>query len=113
MAKFLDSTGANYLWLRIKEMFVAKEEGKGLSTNDYTTEEKEKLASITTGGGGGVADSVSWENVIGKPTKVSQFENDVNYQTQTQVNTAITTAKEDCLLKESALTVEEINALCV
>lgn len=28
---------------------VDKEEGKGLSTNDYTTEEKEKLAGIDTG----------------------------------------------------------------
>ena len=29
--------------------YVEKEEGKGLSTNDYTTEEKEKLAGITEG----------------------------------------------------------------
>ena len=28
---------------------VDKEEGKGLSTNDYTTEEKEKLANLETG----------------------------------------------------------------
>lgn len=28
---------------------VDKEEGKGLSTNDYTTEEKEKLADLETG----------------------------------------------------------------
>lgn len=30
----------------IKEKFVRKETGKGLSTNDYTTAEKEKLAGI-------------------------------------------------------------------
>lgn len=30
----------------IKEKFVRKEAGKGLSTNDYTTAEKEKLAGI-------------------------------------------------------------------
>ena len=29
--------------------YVEKEEGKGLSTNDYTTEEKEKLAGIAEG----------------------------------------------------------------
>ena len=29
--------------------YVEKEEGKGLSTNDYTTEEKEKLAGIEEG----------------------------------------------------------------
>ncbi len=30
----------------IKNTFVKKESGKGLSTNDYTTEEKEKLATV-------------------------------------------------------------------
>ena len=33
----------------IKEKFVRKETGKGLSTNDYTTEEKAKLAAIEAG----------------------------------------------------------------
>lgn len=31
------------------DTFVAKEEGKGLSTNDYTTDEKNKLAGISPG----------------------------------------------------------------
>lgn len=31
--------------------------------------------------GGGVADSVNWENVIGRPTNVSQFTNDAGYIT--------------------------------
>ncbi len=30
----------------IKDIFVMKEEGKGLSSNDFTTAEKEKLAGI-------------------------------------------------------------------
>lgn len=34
---------------KIKELFVAKEDGKGLSTNDYTSDEKTKLAGIATG----------------------------------------------------------------
>lgn len=46
----LDSNGLLYLFQRIKTiftgMFVAKETGKGLSTNDYTTAEKNKLADI-------------------------------------------------------------------
>lgn len=75
---------------------VTKEEGKGLSSNDFTSNEKEKLKSLenytlptasesVAGGikvgaglsitedgilsatGGGVADSVEWDKVIGKP----------------------------------------------
>lgn len=34
-----------YFWQQIVAQFVRKENGKGLSSNDFTTEEKEKLAS--------------------------------------------------------------------
>lgn len=34
---------------KITELFVKKESGKGLSTNDFTTEEKNKLSGITAG----------------------------------------------------------------
>lgn len=34
------------LWNNVKSRFVEKENGKGLSTNDYTTAEKEKLAGL-------------------------------------------------------------------
>ena len=33
--KYLDDNGVLYLWNKIKSIFVAKEDGKGLSTNDY------------------------------------------------------------------------------
>lgn len=49
MAKYLDMNGLAYLWSKIKERLlekVDKEEGKGLSTNDFTTEEKIKLSTI-------------------------------------------------------------------
>lgn len=36
-------------WEQIQVQFVKRENGKGLSTNDYTTEEKTKLASIAEG----------------------------------------------------------------
>ena len=78
------------------EKFVAKEEGKVLSSNDFTNDQKVKLEglknyvlpqasaevaggikvgaglSITEDGilsaiGGGIADAVEWNNVIGKP----------------------------------------------
>lgn len=50
---------------------VDKIEGKGLSTEDFTTELKTKLEGISV------------------PTKVSQLENDAKYQTEDQVNAKI------------------------
>lgn len=118
--RFLDrDVGLPYLWGRITAFFVKKEDGKGLSTNDFTTEEKTKLEGLQNytlpkaqkdvlGGikvgaglaidddgnlsatGGGEADSVNWDNVVGKPTNVSEFANDAGYQTATQVDSAIT-----------------------
>ena len=81
---YLDKNGLLYVWQKIKEKFVAKETGKGLSTNDYTTTDKDKLGSlpgikqigsglelteqgVLNATGGGTADSVSWEHVTGKP----------------------------------------------
>ena len=49
MANFLDKAGLQYFWEKITSKFVAKEEGKGLSSNDYTTTEKNKLAGIAEG----------------------------------------------------------------
>lgn len=46
---FLDNDGLLYLWQKLKPMFagkVDKAEGKQLSTNDYTTAEKTKLAGL-------------------------------------------------------------------
>lgn len=56
MANFLDSNGVTYLWSKIKAKITASIEnkvdkvaGKGLSSNDYTTTEKNKLAGVETG----------------------------------------------------------------
>ena len=50
MAKFLDLVGLTSFTGKIKAWatgaFVAKESGKGLSSNDYTTTEKNKLATL-------------------------------------------------------------------
>lgn len=55
MSKYLDNDGLLYLWQKIKDIFatktalsdkVDKVSGKGLSTNDYTTAEKNKLAAF-------------------------------------------------------------------
>lgn len=124
--KYVDSNGLLYVWQKIKTLFngkVDKVEGKQLSTNDYTTEEKNKLAGLnnytlpaatttTIGGikagaglevtadgtlnatGGGTADAVDWSNVQNKPTKVSDFTNDSGFQTASQVASAISTATD-------------------
>ena len=52
MAKYLDMNGLTYFWNQIKLKLSEKVdfvEGKGLSTNDFTTEEKDKLNSIEDG----------------------------------------------------------------
>lgn len=49
MAKYLNSAGVTYLWSQIKGNFVAKETGKVLTSNDFTTELKTKLEGIEEG----------------------------------------------------------------
>ena len=49
MSKYLDTNGLLYVWSKIKALLsgkVDKAEGKGLSTNDYTNEEKAKLGAL-------------------------------------------------------------------
>ena len=53
--KYLDYDGLLYFWGKIKDKLnnkVDKVEGKDLSTNDYTTAEKEKLAGSLFGKAG-------------------------------------------------------------
>lgn len=44
--KFVDQNGLLYFWQKLLAKFQQKEENKGLSSNDYTNEEKEKLKGI-------------------------------------------------------------------
>lgn len=46
MKKFLDLTGLQQLIGLIKDKFVQKESGKGLSSNDFTDAEKNKLSTV-------------------------------------------------------------------
>lgn len=47
--KAVGNNGLLYFWQKICNIFVKKETGKGLSSNDYTTEEKMKLYNIAEG----------------------------------------------------------------
>lgn len=74
--------------------------GKGLSTNDYTSTEKQKLSGIASGAQANVIESVKVNGTkvepssksvdISVPTKVSQLTNDSGFQTSTQVNSIVT-----------------------
>ena len=82
---------------------VDKVSGKQLSTEDYTTSEKTKLEGIESGAEVNVVETIKVNSTaltpdankavnISVPTAVSQLTNDSKYQTQTQVNDAITAA---------------------
>lgn len=87
--KFIDGSGLQHVIGKIKTDFVAKESGKGLSTNDFTTEEKAKLGLIEDGAQVNIIESVKVNGqaltVSGKevdvivPSKVSDLPNDANY----------------------------------
>lgn len=55
--KYLDQNGLLYLWQKITNAFVKKDGSKVLSTNDYTTAEKTKLAGIAEGANHTTVDS--------------------------------------------------------
>ena len=67
---------------------VDKEEGKGLSHNDFTDTEKSKLKGISDGAD--VSVQSNWDTktetaksfIKNKPTRLSQFTNDVNFVTE-------------------------------
>lgn len=93
--KFLSYDGLLYFWQRLKSYFVKQEPGKGLSSSDFTQQEKQKLAGLSNyelpaasaealggvkvGSGlrvaedgtlsatGGEASPVNWSDVQGRP----------------------------------------------
>lgn len=112
----LDENGLAHLWQRIKLLVtnnvsnkVDKVSGKGLSTNDYTSAEKTKLAGIAEGAQKNV--QPDWALTSGDgaiknkptiPTKVSQLTNDSNYQDDTEVATSISTELNALRTNESS-----------
>lgn len=85
MAKYLDYDGLIYYHSKVEGLLddkVDKVSGKGLSTNDYTTAEKNKLAGVAAGAEVNVQSNWNETNtgsdafILNKPTKLSQFTND-------------------------------------
>ena len=102
---YLDNDGALYLVQKILTLLggkVDKVDGKGLSTNDYTSEEKTKLSGIASGSQVNVLEgiqrngnTVTITNKIANisvPTATSDLTNDSGFVTSSDVDTAISAA---------------------
>lgn len=79
MGNYLDKAGVIYLIGKVKTLLlgkVDKVEGKGLSTNDYTTEEKEKLNGIAAGAKANVKSD--WEETDARSDAYIKNKPDVN-----------------------------------
>ena len=61
MGTYLDQAGLAHVWDKAKSTFVIAEEGKGLSSNDFTDEWKQKI-----------------EDLAYEPMAISAFSNNVN-----------------------------------
>lgn len=62
MNKYLDNNGLLYVWGKVKALVngkVDKAEGKGLSTNDYTNEDKASLAGKLDKSGGVMSGAIT------------------------------------------------------
>ena len=97
---FLDKNGLLYFWEKILNAFVKKDGNKVLSDNNYTTEEKNKLAELKQAYVGEEEPTdesvVVWikpsETASEIPTKTSDLINDSKFVTETDVNNAISEA---------------------
>ena len=71
MYELLDPHALRYLLTQLKIInegaFVQKIEGKGLSTNDYTNEEKQKLGNVESGAQVNIIESIDVDNVVLTP----------------------------------------------
>ena len=93
MANYLDKNGLLYLWSKIKSKFVEKEDGKSLSTNDFTNELKTKLDGIAAGAQVNVkpdwsAGAGNAAEILNKPTipsKTSDLTNDSGFITTADI----------------------------
>lgn len=95
---YLDKTGLALLWEKIKNQLsgkVDKETGKGLSSNDYTSDEKTKLSGVASGAQVNVLEGIQKNGTdvtitnkianISVPTKTSDITNDSGFITSADI----------------------------
>lgn len=105
--KYLDDIGLRQYDSKLKEYIrssistkVDKVSGKGLSTNDYTTEEKTKLADIENGANKTIIDS-SLSSTSTNPVQNKVVnETFLNYYTKTQIDSL------------ELITIDDIDTIC-
>lgn len=84
----------------VSQKFVKQEKGKGLSTNDYTDEDKKKVGQIPDNPKytDTVPDLTPYAKKETIPTKVSQLENDKTFKSESEIQSMI--EKASSLKKE-------------
>lgn len=76
----------------IKNEMVGKEDGKGLSSNDFTNEEKAKLAGLSNV----IPDGLTAEQIAKIEAAITQGDlDDAHYQTQSDVAATVDAAKQE------------------
>lgn len=103
--KLIDSTILNYFKQQLDKLFVKQVSGKGLSTNDYTSTEKNKLSGIASGAQANVIESVKVNGTalsvtskavnVTVPTKTSQLQNDSTYVKKSEIPTKVSEFNND------------------
>ena len=102
---YLDKTGLALVWEKVKNALtgkVDKVDGKGLSTNDYTSDEKTKLSGIASGAQANVLEGIQKNGTavtitnkianITVPTNTNELTNGAGFQTASEVNALISSA---------------------
>ena len=91
MAKWLDENGLSHFWSKLKTLLnnkVDKVDGKGLSTNDYTANEKTKLAGIETGAEVNIIEAITVDGKTITPSSTRTVAIDLSsYATDSEVAT--------------------------
>lgn len=96
--KYLDYNGLAYLWEKIKSLASTKQDketGKGLSSNDYTSDDKAKLANVEVGAQVNVLEGIQKNGTtvtitnkianIDIPTATSDLTNDSGFITSADI----------------------------
>lgn len=125
-SNYLDGTGLALVWEKIKNALSAKvdkETGKVLSSNDYTSEEKSKLANVASGAQVNVLEGIQKNGTdvsvtnkianISVPTKTSDITNDSGFITTTDLTTLNGRVEdlEDAVAPEGAVDTRIQNAI--